>query len=293
MTLPVSGPISLLDIQAEFGGPANPISLSNYYKNGPYVTVLSYAPNVPTSGPIALSNFYGARKLSLYTFTYTSSDTLVLPYSFAGNLIIDSLLGGGGGSGGYDASGSGYSGYPGQLITNGTVSASPGDTVNIYIGGGGTNGGSGGGVAGGTGGLSVDGFSGGDGGRSGYQGSSGSGGGGGAASAIAVNMTLVAVAAGGGGGGGSGYYSRGRPNLDNPGTNGATVGGHGQNKNGDGGGGGGGGGGYNGGVGGATVGGDDGARSGENGNNLIPLGAAVTSGNNSGTGGSATISYYA
>jgi hypothetical protein len=155
MTLPSSGPISLLDIQAEFGGPASPISLSNYYKNGPYVTATSYAPNVPTSGPIALSNFYGSRKLSLYTFTYTSSGTLTLPGSFAGSLIINSLLGGGGGGGGGDGGRLGYSGYPGQLITNGTVSASPGDTVSIYIGGGGAYGGSGSGAAGGSGGPSV------------------------------------------------------------------------------------------------------------------------------------------
>jgi hypothetical protein len=155
MTLPSSGPISLLDIQAEFGGPASPISLGNYYKNGAYVTTTSFAPNVPTSGPIALSNFYDARKLSLYTFTYTSNATLTLPGSFAGSLIINSLLGGGGGGGGGDGGRLGYAGYPGLVVTNGTVSASPGDTVNIYIGGGGGAGSSGSSAAGGGGGLSI------------------------------------------------------------------------------------------------------------------------------------------
>jgi len=49
MALPSSGPISLLDIQNEFGGSA-PISLSEYYGKG----------NAPNSGAIDLANdFYG------------------------------------------------------------------------------------------------------------------------------------------------------------------------------------------------------------------------------------------
>ena len=156
MAVPSSGPISLTDIQAEFGGPSSPISLGSYYKNGLYVTATSDAPNVPTSGPIALSNFYGARKLSLYTFTYTGNGTFVLPSSFAGGLIVNAMLGGGGGGGGSDASRLGYSGYPGGFLTGGTISANPGDTVQIYTGGGGGAGTSNGaGVAGGGGGLSA------------------------------------------------------------------------------------------------------------------------------------------
>ena len=50
MTLPSSGPLSLSQIQAEFGG-SNPISLSEYY---------GVAAGVPTSGTISISNFYGA-----------------------------------------------------------------------------------------------------------------------------------------------------------------------------------------------------------------------------------------
>ena len=57
MALPSSGLITLAQIQAEFGG-SNPISLSEYYRNGAYVT--SNNTNVPTSGAISLSNFYGA-----------------------------------------------------------------------------------------------------------------------------------------------------------------------------------------------------------------------------------------
>jgi hypothetical protein len=154
MAVPSSGTISLTDIQAEFGGPGSPISLGNYYKNGLYVTATSFAPNVPTSGPIALSDFYGARKLSLYTFTYTGDGVFVLPSSFAGDLIVNAMLGGGGGGGGNDG-GAGYSGYPGGLITDGTISANPGDTVQIYTGGGGGPGGTGTGTGGGTGGQTA------------------------------------------------------------------------------------------------------------------------------------------
>jgi len=155
MTLPSSGPISLTDIQAEFGGPASPISLGSYYKNGAYVTATSFAPNVPTSGPIALSNFYGARKLSLYTFTYTSDSSLVLPASFAGSLIVNAMLGGGGGGGGGDGNQGGYAGYAGRLITNGTIATSPGETVQIYIGSGGAGGNTGSSGPGGGGGISA------------------------------------------------------------------------------------------------------------------------------------------
>jgi len=156
MAVPSSGTISLTDIQAEFGGPGSPISLGSYYKNGLYVTSTSDAPNVPTSGPIALSDFYGARKLSLYTFTYTGNGTFVLPSSFAGGLIVNAMLGGGGGGGGSDAGQLGYSGYPGGFLTGGTISANPGDTVQIYTGGGGGGGTSNaGGASGGAGGPSA------------------------------------------------------------------------------------------------------------------------------------------
>lgn len=61
MALPSSGPISLLDIVAEFGGTA-PHSLSEYY---------GAAPGVPTSGPISLSDFYG--KANEFTLTISSA----------------------------------------------------------------------------------------------------------------------------------------------------------------------------------------------------------------------------
>ena len=60
MTLPASGPLSLSDIQTEFGG-SNPISLSEYYAGGglvPAGTSGTYGA-VPSSGALSVQNFYG------------------------------------------------------------------------------------------------------------------------------------------------------------------------------------------------------------------------------------------
>jgi hypothetical protein len=152
MAIPASGTISLTDIQNEFGG-STPIILSNYYKGGPYVLTTDYAPNVPTSGPIRLSDFYGAKRTSLTTVTYTDtgSNYLVLPDTFVqGTLNVVLMTGAGGGGGGPDSY-PGHAGYSGTTITGGTISASPGDVVNAYVGSGGGAGGSGGGGGGGGG----------------------------------------------------------------------------------------------------------------------------------------------
>jgi hypothetical protein len=60
MALPTSGPLSLSDIQTEFGG-TNPISLSEYYAGGGLVPAGTSGTNgpVPSSGTISISNFYG------------------------------------------------------------------------------------------------------------------------------------------------------------------------------------------------------------------------------------------
>ncbi len=70
MALPSSGTITLAQIQTEFGG-SSPTSLSEYYRGGAYVT--SNNTNVPTSGTISLSNFYGAARL--FSFTISSNQT--------------------------------------------------------------------------------------------------------------------------------------------------------------------------------------------------------------------------
>ena len=60
MALPSSGTITLQDIQAEFGGPASPIVLTNYYRGGALVQNTPVNSGVPTSGSIGLIDFYGA-----------------------------------------------------------------------------------------------------------------------------------------------------------------------------------------------------------------------------------------
>ena len=151
MALPSSGPLSLSDIQAEFGG-TNPISLSEYYKGGAFVLTTDFAPNVPTSGTINISDFYNARKTTLTTLTFTTAgdNWFVVPSTVVGNLQIVTMTGAGGGGGGPDSQ-PGLSGYGGLTITGGNVPVSAGDIVNAFVGGGGANGGSGGGGGGGGG----------------------------------------------------------------------------------------------------------------------------------------------
>lgn len=82
MTIPATGPISLTDLQTEFGGTV-PISLSEYYEGGPsgYVTATNYTPAgqipepyVGPSGPsanlvpISLNDFRGVTKVVSFTF---------------------------------------------------------------------------------------------------------------------------------------------------------------------------------------------------------------------------------
>jgi len=150
MALPESGPLSLSDIQAEFGG-TNPISLSEYYKGGAFVLNTDYAPNVPTSGTIKISDFYGARKTTLTTVTFTTvgDNFFTLPATVVGNLVV-TMTGGGGGGGGPDSQ-PGFSGYGGLIVTNAQIPVSAGDIVNAFVGGGGGAGGSGGGGGGGGG----------------------------------------------------------------------------------------------------------------------------------------------
>ena len=75
MALPSSGTLRLSQIQTEFGG-SNPISMSEYYRGGPYVTTNNTG--VPTSGVISIGNFYGAVKQFAFTNTtnYSSPQNL-------------------------------------------------------------------------------------------------------------------------------------------------------------------------------------------------------------------------
>jgi hypothetical protein len=275
MALPVSGPISQQDIQAEFGG-TNPASISEYYKGGAYVSIYDTAPNVPASGVITYSDFYGAEKYypAFRTLTFTASDTWTVPGTIESPLTL-TLISGAGGSGGGEGPNAGFPGYLGHEIV-GNIAAVLGDVLVISVGGAGTNGSAGGGAAGGAAGPGGSlAYTGGRGGDAGVTGASGSGGGGGGATAVTVNGTLIAVAGGGGGGGGAGSLTPGQAQGPYA-SSGAITGAPGEDKTGDGGGGGGGGAGQQGGLGGLTTGTDDGAFSGSDGADLIPPGGTAT-----------------
>ena len=181
--------ISLSQIQSEFGG-SNPISLTEYYRNGTYVTTNNT--DVPTSGEISMSNFFGAQ--NLLTLTISSDTQEVNLYSLAasagwdestpvlltvnsgvyvwsddtsvGGLVISSAFNGllsinnygyiigRGGNGGYFG-GSGGAGGP--AIANSATGVILNNFSGAYIAGGGGGGGAhrgggGGGAGGGRGG---------------------------------------------------------------------------------------------------------------------------------------------
>jgi hypothetical protein len=74
MALPTDGPLSLGNIQTEFGG-SNPIALSEYYRGGGLVPNITANNSIPTSGTIKVSDFYGTTAVvaSAYTLGYGST----------------------------------------------------------------------------------------------------------------------------------------------------------------------------------------------------------------------------
>lgn len=71
MAIQESGLITLSDLQDEFGG-TNPISMSEYYAGGTYVdaAVNGVGGNVPSSGALSFSDFYGTEALKYFTVQY-------------------------------------------------------------------------------------------------------------------------------------------------------------------------------------------------------------------------------
>lgn len=165
------------------------------------------------------------------TYSYTGSTaSFVVP---AGVTAINlSMVGGLGGNGGADATPAPEVGSYRGVVT-GSVAVTPGQTITIAVGSGGTTGTSStsGATAAPAGGNNpLAGFDGGPGGRTGTRGSSGQGGAGGAASVVVIGSDQI-VAAGGGGNGGSGQFAptRGRnadgtyvARADTTSTNGQT-----------------------------------------------------------------------
>lgn len=240
MPLPSSGPITIQQIATEFGGTA-PHSLNEYYRGGAFVANTPANANIPASGAIALSNFYGASKsrvtVNLVISTNTQNyDVFVNRGSsyVAGNtdviLTINSGVFLGATSTGVYAlvvSSSFNVGDTVTIINNGTI---------LGCGGGGGAGSTGGGGGGGGGGntmqisraTSIT--------NNGVIASGGGGGGGGGGGQTGSGKFAVARQ-GGGGGGGAGYLSGGGggPNGGAGSTTGGGAGGGGQTNAGSGG----------------------------------------------------------
>lgn len=198
MPLPSSGPLSLADIQTEFGG-SNPISLSEYYAGGGLVPAGTSGPNgpVPSSGTISIFNFYGTQAIVTGSVTYATpgSYSWVAPSGVTSVSVV--AVGGGGGGGGGLAWRNNYLVTPGSsysvTVGAGNIGSGGNSTFvsTIVLRGGGASGGTGGtwtGNGGGNGGNASNG----GGGAGGYSGSGGGGGGG------------PSATGGGGGGGGNG-----------------------------------------------------------------------------------------
>jgi len=107
MTVRTSGPISLLDLQNEFGG-SNPISLSEYYRGNGLVNAAVAASGsafitapkgsgsgvqIPTGGIVQFSEFYGANAV-----TYPASGTVLQSNVCSGTTLGNIVADGNGGS---------------------------------------------------------------------------------------------------------------------------------------------------------------------------------------------------
>ena len=192
MAIPTSGSIALTALQTEFGG-SNPIGINEYYRGGGLVPNSSVNNNIPTSGAISLSNFYGGQNRNTISITISSNTN---------NYNLFSNLGGGYIAGLTDivvtinngvTIGSSSTGSPAFTVSGFTS----GDTVSI------TNNGTivGRGGSGGTGGIVTSG-------GAGTAGSSGSNGGNALSISFATSITNNGTIAGGGGGGGGGGGAR-------------------------------------------------------------------------------------
>lgn len=92
MVLPSSGPIDLNSIQTEFGGVNH--NINEYYREGIHVTENNT--NVPHSGEIKFSDFYGAHKNNDLLEPPSESHTLpIFPgvFSYYGTSPVPSLYG--------------------------------------------------------------------------------------------------------------------------------------------------------------------------------------------------------
>ena len=116
MAVPSSGAVSIQDLVDEFGG-STPHSISEYYRGGSLVPDVSANNSVPTSGEIALTDFYGAVNAAfieasggsestsgdykIHTFNGNGTFTVNSVGNSAGSNTVEYLVIAGGGGGGY------------------------------------------------------------------------------------------------------------------------------------------------------------------------------------------------
>ena len=214
MAIKSSGPISFQDIIDEFGGTGQ-AGLSEYYRGGSLVPNTNANINIGVQGdPIALSQFYGARKEIFFTFTFQAS-------------------GGAGGNGLANGNGSGTN-TPGNrtgimtkakydaLIAAGTTNPAASDFLDYIEGGAGGGHGNAGAITGRSGGTTVFG-AGGAGGTPNqaaplptwtHWGAGGGGGGGDDGSTSYFNLYGSDAAGNAGSGGGAGTAATGQTSID-------------------------------------------------------------------------------
>jgi hypothetical protein len=155
MALPASGPLTLQDIQTEFGG-SNPIGLNEYYAGGGLVppgTSGTFGA-VPSSGAISIQNFYGTSNISFISATggtvTTDGDYKVHTFTGNGSFVVSSVGSGdpesslvdvlavGGGGGGGARGGGGGAGN--QSYSTGLTVTATSYTVTVGAGGAGSAG---------------------------------------------------------------------------------------------------------------------------------------------------------
>lgn len=142
MAVRSSGSISLSEIQTEFGG-SNPISLSEYYRGGGYIsTPPSWNGNVPASGAISIGQFYGTAKYYTGSATWNgAANTTWTAPAWVESVKVSGTAGGGGGGHLYDEGcihdmGGSGGGSSGEMCSNYTLAVSPGTTYTIKVGAG-------------------------------------------------------------------------------------------------------------------------------------------------------------
>ena len=88
-TLPETGPISLGQLQTEFGG-TDPVGISEYYKGGTEVPDTGATTSVPASGAISLSDFYGTQDTQFRDISFDAKYRFPSPYQHGRGLLVQS-----------------------------------------------------------------------------------------------------------------------------------------------------------------------------------------------------------